>query len=210
MDMEYKLDYLSDLLVEQIFKFDDRYDNLSDTEKGSVKLGFHLDLSNNNIIVTDELIETVKAEFPSSPMAQMLMEYIQLNAVSELETGRKVTMIKFSEFGFPQLIQTVIDSVKFDLYAQYNNALYISHKPKRKRSNYTEVVLPHQEVMIYDGWIDFDIDSVSHITIKSSQSVTVRQSKYTSFDPQFMIDLRSTLSIIPLVTINPKKELTAC
>ncbi|WP_411735126.1 hypothetical protein [Paenibacillus sp. M2] len=218
--MDYKVDYLSELLAEQIRKFDDRYSNLSDAEKGSVKLGFHLDLADNNIAVTDELIEAVKIEFSNSPMADMLIDYKQLNTVeitetqqetiNKLEEGRKVSIVKFSDFGFPQLIHTVVQFVKVDRYAQYDNALYITHKPKRKRSNWVEIILPYQEVAVYDGWIDFDIDAISQTTITSSLHVTVKQSRYSSFDPQFMVDIRSKLNQNPLVTINSKKETITC
>ncbi|MFE6075749.1 hypothetical protein ACFVQB_14855 [Paenibacillus sp. NPDC057886] len=222
MDMEYKLDYLSDLLVEQIFQFGDTYDSLSDAEKGSVKLGFHLDLADNNVDVTSELIEAVKEEFSSSPMADMLIEYIEINntteevttshkeALSILTVGSKVTIVKFSEFGFPQMIHTVIESVKADKYAQYDDALYISHKPKRKRSVWTDIILPYQDVTVFNGWIDFDVDSLSTVTVKSDQFVTVKQSKYTSFDPRYMDDIKSSLSITPLLTIKSRKETVTC
>lgn len=220
MDVDYKVDYLSNLLVEQIFQFGNTYDNLSSADKGSVKLGFHLDLANTNVTVTDELIEAVKSEFSNSPIVDMLIEYMQSNPVqvskvqneinSKLKTGRKVSMVKFSEFDFPQLIHTVIESVKVNRYAQYDGALYITHKPKRKRTNWTDIVLPYQEVIVYDGWIDFDIDSISHQTITSNQSITVKQSKYTSFDPQYLSDIKSNLNLNPLITINSKKEAIIC
>ncbi|PYE51617.1 hypothetical protein HUB98_06250 [Paenibacillus barcinonensis] len=220
MDMDYKVDYLSELLANQIRKFDDKYNNLSDAQKGSVKLGFHLDLADNNVTVTDELIEAVKAEFSSSPMADMLTEFMQANTthvtedqqeiINKLELGHKVSIVKFSEFGFPQLTHTVIESVKVDRYAQYENALYITHKPKRKRTNWVEIILPYQEVAVYDGWIDFDIDAISLTTITSNQHITVKQSKYTSFDSRYMADIKSSLSISPLITINSKKEVITC
>lgn len=218
MDMDYKVDYLSELLANQIRKFDDRYSNLSDADKGSVKLGFHSDLTAENIDVTNELIEAVREEFSSSPMVSMLVEYIEVNttlevaqkahqeALSSLSAGSKVTIVRFSEFGFPQLVHTVVESVKVDKYAQYDDALYITHKPKRKRSNWTDVVLPYQDVTVFSGWIDFDIDSMSNVTVKSDRFVTVKQSKYTSFDPRFMEDIKSSLSIAPLLTINSRKE----
>lgn len=120
-----------------------------------------------------------------------------------------MSIVKFSEFGFPQLTHTVIESVKVGRYAQYNNVLYINHKPKRKRISWTEVVLPYQEVIIYDGWIDFDIDAISN-TITSNHSITVKQSKYTSFDPQFMNDIKSNLNFNPLITINNREEVITC
>nr|WP_222125651.1 hypothetical protein [Paenibacillus xylanexedens] len=220
MDMDYKMDYLSDVLVEQIFKFGETYSNLSDAEKDSVKLGFHLDLADHNVIITDEMIEAVKAEFSNSLIVNMLIEYMQSNDVqvteaqkeiiSKLETGRKLSIVKFSEFGFPQLIHTVIESVNVDHYAQFDNALYITHKPKRKRTNWTDIILPYQEVLVYDGWIDLDIDSVSRNIIISNRSVTVKQSKYSSFDSQYMSDIKTKLNLNPLITINEKKETITC
>ncbi|PYY28331.1 hypothetical protein [Paenibacillus illinoisensis] len=220
MDMEYKLDYLSDLLADQILKSGDTYTSLTSAQQESVKVGFHSDLANENIEVTTELIEAVKVEFSSSPMADMLIEYIETNAVEVtaaqqevmdvLKVGRKVSIVKLSEFGFPQLIHTVIESIKVDRYAQYNNALYITHKPKRKRNTWTDVILPYQHVTVYDGWIDFDIDSASKVTLRSNERVTVKQSKYGSFDPRFIQDIQSILSVTPLISINSRKEAITC
>lgn len=92
MNMDYKVDYLSELLANQIRKFDDRYSNLSDADKGSVKLGFHLDLTDNNVDVTDELIEAVKAEFSNSPMADMLIEFMQANTTQVTEDQKRFSM----------------------------------------------------------------------------------------------------------------------
>lgn len=218
MHMDDKVDYLSELLSNQIRKFEETYGALTPAQQELVKLGFHSDLTTENVDVTNELIEAVREEFSSSPMAGMLVEYIEVNntaeatqtvhqeALSALTAGSKVSIVRFSEFGFPQLIHTVIEGVRVGKYAQYDDALYISHKTKRKRSVLTDVVLPYQNVTVFSGWIDFDIDSMSKITVKSDKFVTVKQSKYTSFDPRFMDDIKSSLSIIPLITINSRRE----
>lgn len=197
-----QLDMLSDLLANEIFNFGiSPYSELLPGQQMSVKQGFHESLKAENIQVTDVLIQAVEKEFPNSPMASFLREYGYsvtqssefAEVLEQLTPDRKVTLIKFSEFGFPVLINTVIKSVEVKPYAQYNESLRIIHKPKNKRSLWQNIILPQDELLVYDGWLNVDLDSITKETLKENESVKVTQSKYSSFDRSFIADIVSTL-----------------
>lgn len=197
-----QLDYLSELLANEIFNFGELpYHKLLLGQQLTVKQGFHESLKAENIQVTDVLIKAVEEEFAGSPMASFLREYGYsitqssefTEVVEQLTPERKVTLIKFSEFGFPVLINTVINSVEVKPYAQYNESLRIIHKPKKKRSLFQNIILPKDELLVYDGWLNVDLDKITKETLKENESVKVVQSKYSSFDRNFITDIVSIL-----------------
>lgn len=205
-----QLDMLSDLLANEIFNFGiSPYSELLPGQQLTVKQGFHESLKAENIQVTDVLIQAVEKEFPKSPMASFLREcgYSVTQSseftevVEELTPDRKVTLVKFSEFGFPVLINTVIKNVEVKPYAQYNESLRIIHKPKKKRSLFQNIILPKDELLVYDGWLNVDLDSITKVSLKEDDSVKITQSKYMSFDRNFINDIVSTLGQ-PIAQLN--------
>ncbi|MET3209942.1 UNVERIFIED_CONTAM: hypothetical protein ABIC26_002890 [Paenibacillus sp. PvR008] len=204
MNMADKLDWLSESLATEIARVAyTSWKHLNDEQKELVKVAFHEDLNSNNIDVTDELIKAVKAEFTGSPMASMLVEYISKFAkvTKQLKSESKATIIKFNEFGFPVILHTVIKGFEIKPYAQYNDSLVIEHKPKQRRKVWETRVLPYEELMIYDGWVDIDTEKALHNIIKSDDYVTVKQSKYGCFDKRFLSDIKDLIHKEPLVLI---------
>jgi len=63
--------------------------------------------------------------------------------------------------------------------------------------------------MIYDGWLNTDIDSIGKVTISSNASVTVTTTKYHSFDKRFLSDILATIPQTPLTTFNINQTVTA-
>ncbi|ODA07652.1 hypothetical protein [Paenibacillus polymyxa] len=204
MSMVEKLDWLSESLATAITNVAyTSWKHLSDEQKEMVKVAFHKDLESNNIDVTDELIKAVKKEFTGSPMASMLVEYISkfTKVTKQLKPESKATIVKFDEFGFPVVLHTVIKGVGIEPYAQYNDSLVIEHQPKQKRKLWETRVLPYEELMINDGWIDIDTDKAMHNVIKSDEYVTIKQSKYRCFDKHFLKDIKALINQQPLVII---------
>ncbi|KAF6620462.1 hypothetical protein HFE03_07350 [Paenibacillus sp. EKM102P] len=204
MNMVEKLDWLSESLATAITNVAyTSWKHLSDEQKELVKVAFHKDLESNNIEVTDELIKAVKAEFTGSPMTSMLAEYISKFAkvAKQLKPEQKATVIKFDEFGFPMVLHTVIKGSLIEPYAQYSDSLVIAHKPKQRRKVWETRVLPYEELMIYDGWVDIVTDKVMHNIIKSDEHVTVKQSKYRCFDKNFLSDIKGLINQQPVIII---------
>lgn len=205
MSMAGKLDWLSEFLATEITNVAyTPWKHLNDEQKELVKVAFHKDLKSNNVEVTDELIKAVKKEFSGSPMTSMLVEYISKFAkvTTQLKQNSKATIIKFNEFGFPLVLHTVIKGFEIEPYAQYNDSLVIEHKPRQKRRVWETRVLPYEELLIYDGWIDIDTDKAMNNIIDSNEYVTVKQSKYKCFDKRFLSDIKALINQRPLVMID--------
>ncbi len=206
-----KVDYLSDMLANCIFDVRSiQYHKMNQGEQLQVKQDFHQALKAENIALTDEIIRAAEEEFTGSPLPSFLREYGYsvtqssefTKAVEQLTEGRKVTIMKFNDFGWPVVMNTVIDSLEVKPYAQYKESLKIIHKPKRKRSLYYNMILPKESLMVFDGWLDIDTDKLTNDIIKDDEHVTVKKSKYGSFDNQFMIDVLNTVGVKPIVQLN--------
>ncbi|MDP9675204.1 hypothetical protein J2W97_001187 [Paenibacillus jamilae] len=204
MNMVEKLDWLSESLATAITNVAyTSWKHLSDEQKELVKVAFHEDLKSNDVEITDELIKEVKKEFPGSPMASMLIEYISkfTKVTKQLKQDSKTTIIKFDEFGFPMVLHTVIKGFEIEPYAQYSDSLVIEHKPKQKRKAWKTRVLPYEELMIYNGWVEIDTDKIMHNVIKSDEYVTIKQSKYKCFDKSFLSDIKGLINQQPLIIV---------
>lgn len=206
MNLVQKVDFLSDLLGEAIFSVNTvHYQKLTSEEQAQVKELFFSDLKDAEVEVTDVLLNAVLDTFQDSPMADMLIEFkaaqtVEIvhesfkTAVNELQADRKVTIFKFNEFGWPVMYQTRIKEVDVTPYAQYKESLIIKHVPKGKRSLRGNRVLPMDEFIVYEGWIDFDIDELTYNIETKSEEVTVKRSKYTCFDRNYFADLKQAIN----------------
>lgn len=211
MNMVQKVDYLSDLLGESCFAVDNctHYSKMTDEQKKQVQENFFSYLKNENIEVTSELIdEAERSHFTTLGSLLRIYKYNVQNAfkstINQLTGGRKVTIVKYSEFGFPIAFNTTIDKVMVEPYAQYKETLKVVHKPKRKRSLYVERILDKDSVLIYDGWLDIDLDSLANNIIREDSHITVKQSKYHSFDKQYFKDAIATIKGKLIVSLNIK------
>lgn len=211
MNIVQKVDHLSDMLAECIFSMGCKpFQELLQGQQLQVKQDFHQALKAEEIQLTDEIIKTVEEEFPTSPLGSFLREYGYTvtqsseftEAVEQLTEGRKVTIMKFNDFGWPVVFNTVIERLEVKPYAQYKESLKIIHKPKRKRSLYSNLILPKEELLVFDGWLDIDTDNLMYNVTKDNEHVTVKQSKFGCFDSQFMADALNSVGVKPIVQIN--------
>lgn len=205
-----KIDHLSDMLAECITAVRYvAYQHMNQGEQLQVKQDFHQALKAEEIALTDEIIKAVEEEFTGSPLPSFLREYGYTvtqsseftEAVEQLTEGRKVTIVKFNNFGWPVVMNTVIERLEVKPYAQYKESLKIVHKPKRKRTSYYNMILPQESLLVFDGWLNIDTDKLINSVIEDNDHVTVKQSKYRSFDKQFMIDALNVAGTNPIVQI---------
>ncbi|WP_431785814.1 hypothetical protein [Paenibacillus lactis] len=211
MNMVQKVDYLSDMLANCIFDVRTiQYHKMTQGEQLQVKQDFYQALKAENIALTDEIIKAVEETFTGSPLPSLLREYGYTvtqsseftEAVEQLTEGRKVTIVKFNDFGWPVVMNTVIERLEVKPYAQYKESLKIVHKPKRKRTSYYNMILPQESLLVFDGWLNIDTDKLTNNVLKDNDRVTVKQSKYGCFDKRFMIDTLDTVGVNPIVQIN--------
>jgi hypothetical protein len=212
MNLVQKIDWLSDMLGEAICAVAYvPYQEMTDSQKQQVKVRFFEFLNNENVDLFENVIEEVEKQFKTSPLASLLRYYGYrptptaspiTEAAENLNSlkGEKVTIIKFSDFGFPIALNTTLHSAESKPYAQYNESLQIIHKPKKKRTHFRNTILPYQDVIIYKGWLNIDVEKLSYDTEENAHSI-VKKSKYCSFDNQFLFDIVRTINADPIVKI---------
>lgn len=209
MNIVQKMEWVSDMLGETCFLVDFcTYQKMNEKQKEEVKNMFLSLLKKEKVEITTELIDMAEQKFSLSPLPLFLRIYkynyqsIFSSAVQELKQGRKVTIFKFSDFGFPVIFNTVIEQVLIEKWAQYNETMKMIHKPKRKRSFYSNRLLPDEKLLVYDGWLEVDIDKLTNNVIKENEYVTVKQSRYGCFDSQYLTDIVNLLNQEPIVKLN--------
>jgi len=165
---------------------------MTEEEQQQAKQRFFEKLNKENAIIENEVFNHIQ----SYHLASVVREYLSLNSPITQATkklngliGEKVTIVKFNDFGFPVVFNTVIDKVENKPYAQYNEALWLTHKPKRKRNLYRNIILPNESILVYLGWLNIDMNKLIYNTTQENELITVQQSKYHSFDRQYLHDV---------------------
>ncbi len=105
--------------------------------------------------------------------------------------GKKITIFKYSDFGFPHSIQCEMRDVFLQDYAQYKNLVHIVYRPKGKKTDYVCRVYDYSTILIYVGWVDLKADMYVE-TLKSSEDVTVRRSLLSFSNEYAEIAMQST------------------
>ena len=127
---------------------------------------------------------------------------MEVNAVKKFELvnsaltkGQKITLVSGGEFGGLYAVQTVFDSCKPNRHYQdcpeSMIGVTILHTPKHKRKMYQTGISYNTPLVIYDGWVDIDTDSLMYETLEEHDDYTLRKSKYLSFDNRYFTDLIS-------------------
>jgi hypothetical protein len=214
MNLVQKVDWLSDMLGESCFQVAFKpYQEMTETEQQRVKVIFFDYLNTNHIdnYLTSDVVEECEKQFPTSPLSQLLRKYGYYPVVKDspikeaAETlnnlkGEKVTIIKFSDFGFPIAWNTTLNKAESLPYAQYNESLQIIHKPKGKRSYFRNTILPGEDILIYKGWLNIDTEKLTY-DIEQSENMTIQRSKYGCFDKNYMIDIMNNVKSDPIVKL---------
>lgn len=96
--------------------------------------------------------------------------------------GNKYTLVYMNEFGFPVADKIVLKGVSLCQYAQYTDAVKITVRRARKRSDVC-INFYDCSIAIYEGWHDLP-EEITHIKISDN----LRQSKYGCFDSRYFDD----------------------
>lgn len=131
----------------------------------------------------------------------MSMRMVYEKAVQDIQTGEKYTLFGFNDFGFPQTTHTVIEKISIEKYAQYDNALFIVHRPKRKRTSYRKVVLPDNTLYIYKGWIDVESEMYGKAEHRENGTI-IRTSQFSSFDKGYINKGINSVSNKPIAILD--------
>lgn len=90
--------------------------------------------------------------------------------LSTFKENAKITISKFSDFGYPIAIQLKVHSVVLKDYAQYRDCLYIVGTPKGKRKLRGYLLKPNDSFTIFENFVELNETKTID---KSSENVTV-------------------------------------
>jgi len=98
---------------------------------------------------------------------------------ANLKDGQEYTLVYLSEFGYPIADKITFKSVTLCQYAQYTDAVKITCRRSRKRSD-SALCFYDCSIAIYEGWHDLD-KSATFEKVSKSETVTIWKSKYSCF-----------------------------
>lgn len=77
---------------------------------------------------------------------------------SILEVGRKYTLVKFTDYGFPYAVQFKPKAFVIKPYAQYPETAYLQFRAKGMQRDNTIRIMPTDKFLIFRGWVKPDVD----------------------------------------------------
>ena len=84
----------------------------------------------------------------------MLFKDFRKIDLQKINSKEEITILKFSDFGFPICIKLKLESAFLKNFAQYNNCLQIQGKMPRKRKLSAYLIKPYENFIIYNGFVD--------------------------------------------------------
>ena len=108
---------------------------------------------------------------------------MNLNKINleEILKNKKITLIKFSDFGFPLVLNLKLTDIRLNDYAQHKDCLEIVGRLPRKRKDRLYRIKPYDRFFIYKGtYTENDFDT--YIETIKTKDVTITKLG-TCFDP---------------------------
>ena len=116
--------------------------------------------------------------------------------LEEIKNQEKITVVKFSEFGFPLVLNLKLEEIKLKNWAQYDNCLSIQGRLPRKRKSNVFLIRPYEDFVIYAGTITKDEFNDFKKVISKTNEVTVTNwgtcfsdgaiDEYTNIDKEYL------------------------
>lgn len=126
----------------------------------------------------------------------------------ELKKGAKYTIVRSGGMGFVFSVCCVLEEVRVEPYAQYPETFLLVVKPQRKRSlvGYRVYNSPGRgELVIWEGYENPNVDMFGPAR-PSVTGMVVRESRYSSCDPRYMIDAFNSVSKEPVFARLPEVD----
>lgn len=209
-------DVVLDCFAEAVFSIDHCiYEDMAEEQQEKVKQVFFEMLEQTEIEKDFDkkykfpmMIYDFKGMYPGNCVTDLLESFMYredektfIEAARQLESlkGERVTLLEYDDFGFPSVTQTVVKNVSVEPYAQYKYSLFLTHRVKRKRTDYKEVFTPVNTLIVYRGW--HDIDPRATEVVSETPDLIVKQSRYGAFDTRFIKDAANSTNLKPVVYI---------
>lgn len=139
-----------------------------------------------------------------------LFNKFQLQFVDKLIPGEKYTIFAINDFGFLSTLQITFFKIEYTKYAQYNHAVAITYRQKRKRNIYKSYFYEnYRDCLIYKGWltvpdnVNYDIKETNGMIIKSSKTMSCDKNQYANVLNYFKS--QNILHLVDAVTMSTLK-----
>ena len=119
----------------------------------------------------------------------------EFHALTQLERGQKYTLLT-QGFGAVASKITLLD-IKVGSYAQYSESVQIIFKEKGKRKLSSFRFHGSNSCAVWLGWIDVITDPFCAPEVSGS-GLTVKRSRYASFDSRYFTDAIASVSAAPI------------
>lgn len=119
------------------------------------------------------------------------------SVVDKLDVGKQYTLVSMGEFGFPYAIQMKLTGVEATKYAQYDDAVQIDFIVKGKRKETGIRFYGSKKLVIWEGFVNPNVEMYG--AAKVSNGMTVRESKWSSFDPRYIQTAINSVEQTPIV-----------
>lgn len=193
---------------------------LDDWNTAKINLYFDLlseSINNHGVIFTRSTIQAVEIEELKKALYKFYNFYYGISEQlkrANVQPGQKLTLCYFSSFG--ELIEENIKIIDYSTakYAQHDNAVKITYKPKNKKNDYYKYF--YNDLLIFDGWEEIPRSVLYNIETKETEfgEIVLSKSKYLSCDKAQFDEITNyfkTLDIFPIVnTYKPEEIAKSC
>ncbi|WP_099301872.1 hypothetical protein [Bacillus sp. Marseille-P3800] len=172
-------DLLQDIFTTILITYDSNcfpYHKLDADAQTAIRIEFFYAMKERNIRINDGFLVQFQQEHKNSCLNKIFSSYkanTNVSVLHDLATqmndliNNKVTLVYFSEFGYPMFQHTTIKQCTVSQYAQFSDTLKIEHIPKRKRLSHNLTILPHEKIMVFEGWLSIDPEIANLYRYKS-------------------------------------------
>ena len=127
--------------------------------------------------------------------AELLLKYAgQIQSAflkADMQQGKRYTIFRLNDFGFPVAQKIEFVSMKLTTYAQHWDAVEIIYRPCRSRKTY-KTWFYEGSFAICKGWQDLP-ENFGYEVLQSTSGVTISKSKYGCFDSRFFEDMKTVI-----------------
>ena len=123
--------------------------------------------------------------------------------ILEALKGKKATIFKYSEMGFPHQMQCEILNVYRKDYAQYKDCINVEYKPKGKRTGYVWRIFYYQTFAVFSGHVDLNANP--WVKESNTNGLIVRES-LTCFSNDYLKNALASTTHKPLIVQDKETE----
>lgn len=114
-----------------------------------------------------------------------------------LKPGLQYTLVKYGEIGFVFAVKMTLAEIRVESYAQYPETTMLVFKQKGKRKLRGLRLMPRDRFIIWEGWVDPNVDIYAR-TVDTSFGPNTGFESFLSFSEEYMTRALASVPAPPL------------